>query len=141
MNSKLVKWGRTRRDAIRRMRRALEEYDIAGVQTTIPFCHFVMEHEAFTSGVFSTHFVDQHFTPERLLEGAPMRGKSAGDGATASLEEALAVGAVFFAQQQKAAGNGAGSAAGSGLSRNGQAGSGTGEEKMGAFSPWRTRRG
>jgi propionyl-CoA carboxylase alpha chain len=145
MISKLVTWGPTRRDAIRRMRRALEEYDIAGVPTTIPFCHFVMEHDAFTSGAFSTHFVDQHFTPERLLDGAAAHGKSAGD-AAASLEEALATGAVLFVQQQKAAGNGVAAAAGSGPSRDGQAGSGNGSEKAGAesagsFSPWRTRRG
>ena len=52
MISKLSTWGETRLEAIRRMARALDEYQIAGVPTTIPFCHFVMKHEAFTSGKF-----------------------------------------------------------------------------------------
>ena len=66
MISKLTVWGRTRPEAIRRMKRALSEYEIAGVPTTIPFCRFVMEHEAFTSGIFSTHFVDDHFDGSAL---------------------------------------------------------------------------
>jgi propionyl-CoA carboxylase alpha chain len=43
------------------MLRALEEYRIAGVATTIPFCRFVLEHESFRDGTFSTHFVEDHF--------------------------------------------------------------------------------
>jgi acetyl-CoA carboxylase, biotin carboxylase subunit len=69
MISKLIAWGRTRDEAIARMDRALAEYDIAGVETTIPFCRFVMRHEAFRSGSFHTGFVDEHFAPE-LLYGA-----------------------------------------------------------------------
>jgi propionyl-CoA carboxylase alpha chain len=68
MISKLTTWGATRMDAIARMKRALTEYEIAGVPTTISFCRFVMEHEAFTSGNFSTHFVQDHFQPEQLEE-------------------------------------------------------------------------
>lgn len=67
MISKLTTWGRTRSEAIDRMTRAIDEYEIAGVETTLPFCRFVMEHEAFRSGRFSTHFVADHFGPERLL--------------------------------------------------------------------------
>jgi propionyl-CoA carboxylase alpha chain len=66
MISKLTTWGRTRAEAIRRMERALDEYEIAGVTTTIPFCAFAMRHEAFRSGQFSTHFVDDHFDPSAL---------------------------------------------------------------------------
>jgi subtilisin family serine protease len=40
--------------------------DIAGVETTIPFCRFVMSHEAFRSGSIHTGFVDAHFSPEML---------------------------------------------------------------------------
>jgi propionyl-CoA carboxylase alpha chain len=39
---------------------------VAGVRTTIPFCRFVMQHEAFRTGRFSTGFVGTHFTPEAL---------------------------------------------------------------------------
>jgi propionyl-CoA carboxylase alpha chain len=71
MISKLITWGRTRGEAISRMERALAEYDVAGVQTTIPFCHFVMTHEAFRSGDFSTHFVPQHFDADVLTLDDP----------------------------------------------------------------------
>ena len=66
MISKLTTWGADREAAIRRMERALAEYEVAGVTTTIPFCRFAMQHEAFRSGQFSTHFVDEHFTPDAL---------------------------------------------------------------------------
>ena len=66
MISKLTAWGRTREEAIGRMDRALSEYDVAGVATTIPFCRFVMQHEAFRSGRFDTGFVNDHFAPEVL---------------------------------------------------------------------------
>ncbi|MEX0747312.1 MAG: acetyl-CoA carboxylase biotin carboxylase subunit [Rhodothermales bacterium] len=64
MISKLTTWGSTRDEAIRRMLRSLDEYQIAGVQTTIPFCRFVMGHESFVKGDFSTQFVDRHFSKE-----------------------------------------------------------------------------
>jgi propionyl-CoA carboxylase alpha chain len=67
MISKVVAWGRTREEAIRRMKRALDEYRIAGVQTTIPFCRFVLDHPAFRDGTFSTHFIDDFFSPEDLV--------------------------------------------------------------------------
>ena len=60
MVSKLVTWGRTRDEAIARMDRALGEYDVAGVRTTIPFCRSVMRHPAFRSGDFDTGFVSEH---------------------------------------------------------------------------------
>ncbi len=64
--SKLTVWAPTREGAISRMQRALKEYEITGVKTTIPFCSLVMETEAFKSGEFSTHFVEQYFDPEDL---------------------------------------------------------------------------
>jgi acetyl-CoA carboxylase, biotin carboxylase subunit len=71
MISKLTTWGRTRTEAIDRMDRALAEYDIAGVETTVNFCRFVMQHEAFRSGRFSTAFVAEHFRPELMQPEAP----------------------------------------------------------------------
>ena len=67
--SKLTTWGITRAAAIERMESALREYEVAGVRTTIPFCRFVLAHEAFRSGRLSTHFVSDHFTPEKLSTG------------------------------------------------------------------------
>lgn len=66
MIAKLTTWGRTRAEAIARMDRALAEYDVAGVRTTIPFCRYVMQHPAFASGDFDTGFVKDHFDPAVL---------------------------------------------------------------------------
>ncbi|MDZ4699428.1 MAG: acetyl-CoA carboxylase biotin carboxylase subunit [Rhodothermales bacterium] len=72
MIAKLVAFAPTRAAAIARMDAALSEYRIAGVATTIPFCRFVMQHEAFRSGRFSTHFVADHFTPASLATVDPV---------------------------------------------------------------------
>jgi acetyl-CoA carboxylase biotin carboxylase subunit len=66
MLAKLIAHSNTRGNAIIAMHRALGDYIISGVETTIPFCRFVMEHEAFTSGKFDTHFAEKYFSPERL---------------------------------------------------------------------------
>lgn len=57
--SKLITWGRDRNEAIQRMRRALDEYIISGVQTVIPFHKQVMNHPDFIKGNISTHFIDE----------------------------------------------------------------------------------
>lgn len=66
MIAKLVTYGQDRAEAIAKMIRAIDEYQITGVQTTLPFGRFVMEHEAFQSGQFDTHFVSKYFTPDKL---------------------------------------------------------------------------
>lgn len=66
MISKLITYGKDREEAIQRMIRAIDEYKISGVETTLAFCKFVMQHEAFTSGKFDTHFVSRYFKPEML---------------------------------------------------------------------------
>ncbi|MDX1639691.1 MAG: biotin carboxylase, partial [Balneolaceae bacterium] len=65
MISKLCSHGRNRDEAIHRMLRALEEYEIAGCRTTIPFCRFVLCHESFADGEYNTHFVQDHFEIEK----------------------------------------------------------------------------
>jgi acetyl-CoA carboxylase biotin carboxylase subunit len=64
MLSKLVVWGNTRSEAIERMRRAIEEYVITGIQTTLSFGEFVMTHPKFIEGDFNTHFIQNYFNPE-----------------------------------------------------------------------------
>ena len=66
MIAKLITYGNTRAEAIQKMIRAIDEYQISGVQTTLPFGRFVMEHEAFRSGQFDTGFVGKYFTPDVL---------------------------------------------------------------------------
>jgi acetyl-CoA carboxylase biotin carboxylase subunit len=68
MIAKLITYADTRAEAINRMIRAIDEYKITGITTTLGFGRFVMQHEAFTSGNFDTHFVKKYFTPEVLQE-------------------------------------------------------------------------
>lgn len=60
MISKLITYGRTRNDAISKMQRALKEYVILGVRTTIPFHKAILRNPNFLSGDLNTHFIDQH---------------------------------------------------------------------------------
>lgn len=60
MISKLITYGRTRNDAINRMKRALSEYIILGVKTTIPFHKAILRNKNFLSGDLNTHFIDLH---------------------------------------------------------------------------------
>ena len=69
MLSKLVAFGKDRPEAIRRLLAAIETYEIEGVATTLPFGRFVLEHEAFISGHFDTHFVKNYFSKEALTAG------------------------------------------------------------------------
>jgi acetyl-CoA carboxylase biotin carboxylase subunit len=64
--AKVITYGRTRQEAIETMRRALAEFIVAGVRTTIPFCQFVLSHEEFRAGNFDTGFVANNFSPEVL---------------------------------------------------------------------------
>ncbi len=66
MLSKLITYGKTREESIALMLKAIEDYEIKGVQTTLPFGTFVMQHEAFRSGNFDTHFVKQYYSPEAI---------------------------------------------------------------------------
>jgi acetyl/propionyl-CoA carboxylase alpha subunit len=66
MIAKLVTYGENREAAISNMLKAIEDYDIEGVSTTLSFGKFVCQHEAFTSGNFDTHFVKKYYTPEEL---------------------------------------------------------------------------
>jgi len=63
MIAKLITFAANREEAIERMIRAIDEYEITGIQTTLGFGKFVMQHEAFRSGNFDTHFVGKYFKP------------------------------------------------------------------------------
>lgn len=66
MIAKLITYGKDRSESIERMKRAILDYQIAGIQTTLEFGAFVMGHEAFRSGHFDTHFVEKYFEPRYL---------------------------------------------------------------------------
>lgn len=67
MLAKLVTWGKNRAEAIQRMKEAIAAYEVEGVATTLPFGRFVLDHPAFVSADFDTHFVKHYYTPELLL--------------------------------------------------------------------------
>ena len=58
MISKLITVAQTREEAIKKMERALDEYIIEGVKTTIPFHQKLMKDEQFRAGVFTTKFME-----------------------------------------------------------------------------------
>lgn len=61
--SKLIVWGANRQEAIQRMQRALDEYAITGIKTTIPFHQRVLAHPTFQSGIdVSTDFIEKYMT-------------------------------------------------------------------------------
>ncbi|OBQ52772.1 acetyl-CoA carboxylase biotin carboxylase subunit [Tamlana sp. s12] len=68
MLSKLITYGKTREEAIQLMRKAIDDYKIEGIKTTLPFGKFVCEHEAFKSGHFDTHFVKTYYTNEAVKD-------------------------------------------------------------------------
>ena len=61
MIAKLIVKGKNREEAIARMKRALKEFKIEGVDTTIPFHLKVLENEAFKEGKFYTNFIETYF--------------------------------------------------------------------------------
>jgi len=64
MLSKLVVWGSTRERMVTRMLRALSEYAVKGIKTTIPFHARVLRNEKFLAGDIDTNFIDTQFRPQ-----------------------------------------------------------------------------
>jgi hypothetical protein len=61
--AKLICWGEDREQALARMRRAVDEYVISGVRTTLPFVAWLLRHPRFAAGDFSTDFIAQEWRP------------------------------------------------------------------------------
>jgi acetyl-CoA carboxylase biotin carboxylase subunit len=67
MIAKLVVWGRDRNEAIDRLCRAIDEFKIQGIQTTLAFGKWAVRQPAFVEGKFDTNFIGKYFKPEYLL--------------------------------------------------------------------------
>ena len=63
MIAKLIVHASNRQEAMARMVRAIDEYRIIGIKTTLDFCKFVMMHPAFKSGDYHTGFIPTYFKP------------------------------------------------------------------------------
>jgi acetyl/propionyl-CoA carboxylase alpha subunit len=96
MIAKLVTYGKDRNEAIARMIRAIDEYQITGIPTTLPFCKFVMQHEKFVSGDFDTKFIELYFKPEYIKQTITEEEATVG---------ALLINHLVQHQQPKAANN------------------------------------
>lgn len=68
MIAKLVTHGKDREEAIRRMTKAIDEYVITGVETTLAFCKYTINHEKFKDGTFDTNFVKNYFSDSSVLD-------------------------------------------------------------------------
>ncbi|HLJ82250.1 MAG TPA: acetyl-CoA carboxylase biotin carboxylase subunit [Ktedonobacterales bacterium] len=99
--AKLICWGADRTEALARMRRALDEYTIAGVRTTVPFAQWLMRQPRFLAGDFSTDFIAEEWHPDE--EGdlpALVDGQIAPDDAAAlDADELAALVAALVAEQ------------------------------------------
>ncbi len=84
--SKLITWGDDRPQALARMRRALREYEVHGIKTTIPFFTWALDDPDFIAGRFDTSFIDRKLT-ERA--GVPFDAPSADDETLAAIAAAL----------------------------------------------------
>lgn len=89
MIAKLVVHGKDRNDAIAKMLRAINDYKIVGVETTLDFCTYVLNHNAFISGKFDTGFIKNYFTPEMLQNN------------TNEFDEVIAIASSYFFDTQK----------------------------------------
>src|SRR6266436_1044546 len=92
MISKLAAWGSTRDQAIDRLRRALDEYAVGGIKTTLPFFREIVRDEEFIAGRLDTGFISRFW--ERRLAGRP---QSAGGAQASSLRQDIAIIAAALA--------------------------------------------
>ncbi len=99
--SKLVAHGADRDEAIRRMRRAVAEYTVLGIKTTLPFFARVLRHPAFVSGDYDTSFIETAF-------------RDAPDAAERPWDVALAAAALHAHRERQKAVHEAGSGPGGG---------------------------
>jgi acetyl-CoA carboxylase biotin carboxylase subunit len=91
--AKLIVWGADRTEALARLRRALEEYTIGGVRTTLTFARWLVEHPRFVAGDFSTDFVAEEW------RASPLSPLPAGEGSSGMDVEQVAMIAAALAAQ------------------------------------------
>jgi acetyl-CoA carboxylase biotin carboxylase subunit len=99
MISKLAAWGRNRSEAIDRLRRALDEYAVGGIKTTLPFFRELVRDEEFIAGRLDTGFI------ARFQERRPERPHPAGGTQASSLQQDMAIiaAALAYARAQRKA--------------------------------------
>ena len=84
--SKLITWGDDRTQALARMRRALREYEVHGIKTTLPFFRWALDDPDFLAGRFDTTFIDRTLAARA---GAPFDTASPDDETLAAIAAAM----------------------------------------------------
>jgi acetyl-CoA carboxylase biotin carboxylase subunit len=95
MVAKLVVWGADRMEAIDRLRRALAEFVVQGIKTSIPFHQQVVRHPVFIAGRYDTSFIDTH------MNGGRGAGREEGEDAAEARRVALMLAAIAAYRREK----------------------------------------
>jgi acetyl-CoA carboxylase biotin carboxylase subunit len=98
--AKVITWGADREAAIARMSRALSEYIIEGIETTIPFHAWVMRDEKFKSGDFDTSYIDEHYVGSSTRKHRKVPGQIAIIAAAINALETRATGETNTAKKR-----------------------------------------
>ncbi|MFO0636234.1 MAG: hypothetical protein U0168_25665 [Nannocystaceae bacterium] len=70
MIGKVIAWGKDRDQALRRIRRALDEIVVEGIRTNVPLHRWLLKQEAFVTGRYDTHFLEQKLDPAAVAAEA-----------------------------------------------------------------------
>jgi len=95
--SKLAAWGRTRAESIDRLRRALEEYEVGGIKTTLPFFREIVRDEEFKSGKLDTGFISRFNERREAKRATPEEGDQQAD------DMAVIAAAIHYTRLQREA--------------------------------------
>ena len=98
--SKLATWGRTRVEAVERMRRALAEYSVGGIKTTLPFFREVMRDPEFVAGQLDTGFIAR-FNERRAAAAQDTRADAPTGEETERRDIALVAAALAYAESEQ----------------------------------------
>ncbi len=101
MIAKLIVHGKDRQEAIEKMIRAIDDFCIVGVETTLDFCKFVLKHNAFVSGKFDTGFVKQHFSNGTVFHDAIENDDASAIGASLIFAESLSANSTLIVPEAK----------------------------------------
>jgi acetyl-CoA carboxylase biotin carboxylase subunit len=97
--SKLIVWGKDRAQAIARMRRALAEYHVVGVRTTLPFARWLMEHPRFIAGDMSTDFIAEEWDTRKQRSATEEDQVGMTDGDISAAQVAAIIGSLLMQEQ------------------------------------------
>jgi acetyl-CoA carboxylase, biotin carboxylase subunit len=101
MISKLAAWGRTRKEAIDRLRRALDEYTVGGIKTTLPFFREIVRDVEFIEGRLDTGFISRFFERRNLALKENSSADETDEAGTKRRDMALIAAALSYEHQIK----------------------------------------